>query len=69
MTALYRTSDVTQAIEAAFAYRHHFRKDVIVDLIVYRRWFVVQGVCPFPAKTWAYAGDTTNWTSRRSLNP
>ncbi|KAF9652772.1 2-oxoglutarate dehydrogenase, E1 component [Thelephora ganbajun] len=30
--------DVAQAIEAAFAYRNYFRKDVIVDLIVYRRW-------------------------------
>jgi len=31
---------VAEAIEAAFAYRSHFRKDVIVDLIVYRRWSV-----------------------------
>jgi len=30
--------DVASAIETAFAYRNHFRKDIIIDLIVYRRW-------------------------------
>ncbi|KAJ3558642.1 hypothetical protein NM688_g804 [Phlebia brevispora] len=30
--------DVARAIEIAFKYRHFFRKDVIIDLIVYRRW-------------------------------
>ncbi|KAI0029023.1 dehydrogenase E1 and transketolase domain-containing protein 1 [Vararia minispora EC-137] len=30
--------DVARAVETAFMYRHHFRKDVIVDLLVYRRW-------------------------------
>ena len=33
-------ADVAEAIEVAFAYRSHFRKDVIVDLIVYRHWSV-----------------------------
>ncbi|EIW54703.1 dehydrogenase E1 and transketolase domain-containing protein 1 [Trametes versicolor FP-101664 SS1] len=30
--------DVQRAIEVAFKYRNFFRKDIIVDLIVYRRW-------------------------------
>ncbi|KAI0297773.1 dehydrogenase E1 and transketolase domain-containing protein 1 [Multifurca ochricompacta] len=30
--------DVARAIDVAFQYRHHFRKDVIIDLLVYRRW-------------------------------
>ncbi|KAI0084520.1 dehydrogenase E1 and transketolase domain-containing protein 1 [Irpex rosettiformis] len=30
--------DVARAVEVAFKYRNHFRKDIIVDLIVYRRW-------------------------------
>ncbi|OSX61116.1 hypothetical protein POSPLADRAFT_1074828 [Postia placenta MAD-698-R-SB12] len=30
--------DVARAIEVAFKYRTHFRKDIIVDLLVYRRW-------------------------------
>ncbi|EKM51353.1 uncharacterized protein PHACADRAFT_152038 [Phanerochaete carnosa HHB-10118-sp] len=30
--------DVTRAIEVAFKYRNLFRKDIIIDLIVYRRW-------------------------------
>lgn len=30
--------DVTRAIEIAFKYRNFFRKDIIIDLIVYRRW-------------------------------
>lgn len=30
--------DVARALETAFSYRNHFRKDVIVDLITYRRW-------------------------------
>ncbi|OSD05011.1 dehydrogenase E1 and transketolase domain-containing protein 1 [Trametes coccinea BRFM310] len=30
--------DVQRAIDIAFKYRNYFRKDVIVDLIVYRRW-------------------------------
>ncbi|KAI0290142.1 dehydrogenase E1 and transketolase domain-containing protein 1 [Russula brevipes] len=30
--------DVERAIDVAFQYRHHFRKDVIIDLLVYRRW-------------------------------
>ncbi|CCM02167.1 uncharacterized protein FIBRA_04245 [Fibroporia radiculosa] len=30
--------DVARAVETAFKYRNHFRKDIIVDLLVYRRW-------------------------------
>ncbi|KAF8314960.1 dehydrogenase E1 and transketolase domain-containing protein 1 [Clavulina sp. PMI_390] len=30
--------DVVRAVDAAFSYRNHFRKDVIIDLITYRRW-------------------------------
>ncbi|KAG8217006.1 thiamine diphosphate-binding protein [Butyriboletus roseoflavus] len=30
--------DVSRAIEIAFKYRSHFRKDIVVDLMVYRRW-------------------------------
>ncbi|KAI0699000.1 dehydrogenase E1 and transketolase domain-containing protein 1 [Cytidiella melzeri] len=30
--------DVARAMEVAFKYRNHFRKDIVVDLIVYRRW-------------------------------
>lgn len=30
--------DVARAIDIAFQYRHQFRKDVIIDLLVYRRW-------------------------------
>ncbi|KAI0039089.1 dehydrogenase E1 and transketolase domain-containing protein 1 [Auriscalpium vulgare] len=30
--------DVARAVEIAFKYRQHFRKDIIVDLLVYRRW-------------------------------
>ena len=29
-----------RAIDVAFKYRNYFRKDIIVDLIVYRRWCV-----------------------------
>lgn len=32
--------DVQRAIDVAFKYRNFFRKDIIVDLIVYRRWSV-----------------------------
>ena len=31
-------ADVQRAIDVAFKYRNYFRKDIIVDLIVYRRW-------------------------------
>ena len=31
-------ADVQRAIDVAFKYRNFFRKDIIVDLIVYRRW-------------------------------
>ena len=27
-------------MDVAFKYRNYFRKDIIVDLIVYRRWYV-----------------------------
>ncbi|CAG8509363.1 17737_t:CDS:10 [Funneliformis caledonium] len=30
--------DVARAVEIAFEYRNKFRKDVIIDLITYRRW-------------------------------
>ncbi|KAF8498860.1 dehydrogenase E1 and transketolase domain-containing protein 1 [Gautieria morchelliformis] len=30
--------DVARAMEVAFKYRNHFRKDIVVDLMVYRRW-------------------------------
>ncbi|KAJ7695948.1 dehydrogenase E1 and transketolase domain-containing protein 1 [Mycena rosella] len=30
--------DVVRAMEVAFRYRNYFRKDIIVDLLVYRRW-------------------------------
>ncbi|KAF8137705.1 thiamine diphosphate-binding protein [Boletus edulis] len=30
--------DVSRAIEIAFKYRNHFRKDIVIDLMVYRRW-------------------------------
>ena len=33
-----RAADVQRAIDVAFKYRNYFRKDIIVDLIVYRRW-------------------------------
>ena len=32
--------DVARAVDIAFQYRHYFRKDVIIDLLVYRRWHV-----------------------------
>ena len=34
------SADVARAMEVAFKYRHFFRKDIIVDLIVYRRWYI-----------------------------
>lgn len=30
--------DVVRAMDVAFKYRQYFRKDIIVDLLVYRRW-------------------------------
>ena len=27
-------------MDIAFKYRNYFRKDILVDLIVYRRWYV-----------------------------
>jgi hypothetical protein len=30
--------DVAKAMDVAFQYRNYFKKDVIVDLLVYRRW-------------------------------
>jgi probable 2-oxoglutarate dehydrogenase E1 component DHKTD1 len=33
-----RSTDVERAVDIAFQYRHHFRKDIIIDLLVYRRW-------------------------------
>jgi hypothetical protein len=42
--------DVARAIDIAFQYRHYFRKDVIIDLLVYRRWHVVLIVRLSPAE-------------------
>lgn len=36
-----RSTDVERAVDIAFQYRHQFRKDVIIDLLVYRRWCVL----------------------------
>ena len=36
---LTQPTDVQRAMEIAFKYRNYFRKDIIVDLIVYRRWW------------------------------
>jgi len=33
--------DVAKAMDVAFRYRNYFRKDIIVDLLVYRRWYVI----------------------------
>ncbi|KAI6039566.1 thiamine diphosphate-binding protein [Pisolithus marmoratus] len=30
--------DVVRAVEIAFKYRNYFRKDIVIDLLVYRRW-------------------------------
>ncbi|KZO95476.1 dehydrogenase E1 and transketolase domain-containing protein 1 [Calocera viscosa TUFC12733] len=30
--------EVVRAIQTAFTYRQHFRKDIVIDLITYRRW-------------------------------
>ncbi|KZV93424.1 2-oxoglutarate dehydrogenase, E1 component [Exidia glandulosa HHB12029] len=30
--------DVVRAMQIAFMYRSHFRKDIVIDLITYRRW-------------------------------
>jgi len=37
---LTTSTDVERAVDIAFQYRHQFRKDVIIDLLVYRRWYV-----------------------------
>lgn len=33
--------DVIRAVKIAFEYRNQFRKDIIIDLLVYRRWYVL----------------------------
>ena len=33
--------DVIRAVQIAFEYRNKFRKDIVIDLIVYRRWYVL----------------------------
>lgn len=35
---LIMNKDVAKAMDIAFRYRNYFRKDIIVDLLVYRRW-------------------------------
>ena len=39
-------ADVQRAIDVAFKYRNYFRKDIIIDLIVYRRWSVPSSPLP-----------------------
>lgn len=59
--------DVARAMNIAFKYRNYFRKDVIIDLIVYRRWYVGDIMCC----TWnsfVHIGDITNSTSPRLPN-
>ena len=34
-------TDVVRAIDIAFRYRNKFRKDIFIDLFVYRRWYVL----------------------------
>lgn len=31
-------SDVARAVKVAYSYRNFFRKDIIIDLMCYRRW-------------------------------
>ncbi|KAF8575257.1 dehydrogenase E1 and transketolase domain-containing protein 1 [Ramaria rubella] len=43
--------DVVRAMEVAFKYRNSFRKDIVVDLMVYRRWQVGHNELDEPAFT------------------
>lgn len=61
--------DVERAVDVAFKYRNHFRKDVIIDLLVYRRWQVLlcNPVRNPEIKVFSI-GATTNSTSPHSHN-
>ena len=74
-------TDVQRAMDIAFKYRNYFRKDIIVDLIVYRRWYVphsphlrhcasshVVVVIDKNIRALTDSGVTTSSTSRRSLS-
>ena len=39
---LKSVADVSRALDTAFQYRNAFRKDIIVDLLVYRRWYDIR---------------------------
>lgn len=41
MTPFYYPLDVARAVNIAFAYRNFFRKDIIIDLMCYRQWYVL----------------------------
>lgn len=62
---LSRCADVARAVEIAFKYRHFFRKDVIIDLIVYRRWYVVIHAVGLLIHN-DFSGATTNLMNLRS---
>lgn len=54
-------------MDIAFKYRNYFRKDVIIDLIVYRRWYV-RNIKYHISSSLEITGDTTNSTSQHSPN-
>jgi hypothetical protein len=67
-----RSTDVERAVDIAFQYRHHFRKDVIIDLLVYRRWCVLMHFSSGLAETNVNStliGVTTSLTSLHLRNP
>ncbi|KAF5310667.1 hypothetical protein D9619_007724 [Psilocybe cf. subviscida] len=43
--------DVAKAMDVAFRYRNYFRKDIIVDLLVYRRWWGSHNELDLPSIT------------------
>ena len=67
------STDVERAVDIAFQYRHHFRKDVIIDLLVYRRWcvliyFSLSGLAKINVNS-TLIGVTMSLTSLRLHNP